>query len=73
MSASSTCAATSCGPRSLTGLRILPTGEVALELKTPWKDGTAWLTMSSDTLLERLASLVPRPGTHQVLFRASER
>ena len=37
-------------------LRILPTGEVALELKTPWKDGTAWLTMSADTLLERLAS-----------------
>ena len=42
---------------------------MALELKPPWKDGTAWLTMSPDTFLERLASLVPRPGTHQVLFR----
>jgi hypothetical protein len=50
-------------------LRLLPGDQVALELKTPWRDGTRWLTMSADTFLERLCSLVPRPNTHQVIHR----
>ncbi|MDX2091699.1 MAG: transposase, partial [Kofleriaceae bacterium] len=50
-------------------LRLLPCEQVALELKTPWRDGTRWLTMSPDTFLERLCSLVPRPNTHQVIHR----
>ncbi|MFO0024830.1 MAG: transposase, partial [Deltaproteobacteria bacterium] len=50
-------------------LRLLPADQVALELKSPWKDGTKWISMSADTFLERLASLVPRPRTHQVLYR----
>ncbi|UJR87381.1 transposase [Sandaracinus amylolyticus] len=50
-------------------LRLLPAEQVALELKTPWRDGTRWLTMSADTFLERLCSLVPRPNTHQVIHR----
>ena len=50
-------------------LRLLPADQVALELKSPWKDGTRWLSMSADTFLERLSSLVPRPRTNQVLYR----
>ncbi|MFN7702506.1 MAG: transposase, partial [Deltaproteobacteria bacterium] len=52
-------------------LRLLPADHVALELKSPWKDGTKWISMSADTFLERLASLVPRPRTHQVLYRGA--
>jgi hypothetical protein len=50
-------------------VRLLPADQVALELKSPWKDGTRWISMSADTFLERLASLVPRPRTNQVLYR----
>ncbi|MBX7191038.1 MAG: transposase [Sandaracinaceae bacterium] len=51
-------------------LRLLPAEQVALELKSPWRDGTAWLSMGADTFLERLCSLVPRPRTNQVLYLA---
>ena len=50
-------------------LRLLPAGQVARELGSPWKDGTSWISMSADTFLERLCSLVLRPRTHQVLYR----
>jgi Putative transposase/Transposase zinc-binding domain len=50
-------------------LRLLPADQVALELKSPWRDGTTWISMSADTFLERLSSLVPRPRTNQVLYR----
>lgn len=50
-------------------LRLLSAEQVALELKSPWKDGTTWISMSADTFLERLSSLVPRPRTNQVLYR----
>ncbi len=47
----------------------MPADQVALELKSPCKDGTTWISMSADTFLERLASLVPRPRTNQVRYR----
>ena len=50
-------------------LRLLDDGRVALELKTPWRDGTKWLTFEVDTFLERLASLVPKPREHTILYR----
>jgi hypothetical protein len=49
--------------------RLLPGDQVALELKSPWRDGTTWISMSADTFLERLCALVPRPRTNQVLYR----
>ena len=52
-------------------LRMLDTGEVALELKRPWRDGTSWVTMSPDTFLERLCSLVPREREHTILYRGT--
>ncbi|MFO0025916.1 MAG: transposase, partial [Deltaproteobacteria bacterium] len=52
-------------------LRLLPADQVALELMSPWTEGTRWSSLSADTFLERLASLVPRPRTHQVLYRGT--
>jgi hypothetical protein len=51
-------------------LRLLPSGTVALELESPWRDGTTWLSMSAHTFLERLRSLVPRPRTNQSSIEA---
>jgi hypothetical protein len=57
-------------------LRRLDTGEIALRLtrfvtpdgvKTPCSDGTEWITMSPTTFLERLCTLVPRPGKNTIL------
>jgi hypothetical protein len=50
-------------------LRLLPAEQVALELKSPWKDGTTWISMGADTFLDRLCSLVPRPRSNQALYR----
>jgi hypothetical protein len=36
-------------------------GQVVLELKTPWRDGTTHLVMSPLEFMQRLAALVPRP------------
>ena len=36
-------------------------GQVQLELKTPWRDGTTHLVMSPLEFRQRLAALVPRP------------
>ena len=33
-------------------LRLLSTGEVGLELKSAWRDGTKWLTFEPDTFLD---------------------
>ncbi len=36
-------------------------GQVELELKTPWRDGTTHLVMSPLEFLQWVAALVPRP------------
>ncbi len=41
---------------------------MALQLKTPWADGTDWITMTPSTFLERLCTLVPRPGKNSILY-----
>jgi hypothetical protein len=46
----------------------LADGRVRLELKRPWSDGTVALTFTAEELVERLASLVPPPRAHQVLY-----
>ncbi len=43
-------------------------GEVVLELKTPWRDGTTHLVMSPLEFMQRLAALVPRPRLHLIRF-----
>ena len=41
-------------------------GQVALKLKTPWRDGTTHLVMSPLEFMQRLAALVPRPRLHLI-------
>ena len=42
-------------------IRVNAAGQVQLELKTPWRDGTTHLVMSPLAFMQRLAALVPRP------------
>jgi len=41
-------------------------GQVELELKTPWRDGTTHLVLSPLEFMQRLAALVPRPRPHRI-------
>jgi hypothetical protein len=43
-------------------------GQVALKLKTPWRDGTTHLVMIPLEFMQRLAALVPRPRLHLIRF-----
>ena len=45
-----------------------PQGDVVLELKTPYRDGTTHVIMSPLEFLQRLAALVPRPRLHLIRF-----
>ena len=49
-------------------LRRTPDGEVVLQLKTPYRDGTTHLVMTPLEFLQRLAALVPRPRLHLLRF-----
>ena len=49
-------------------LKSLGDGNYDLRLKTPWADGTTSLRLSRLEVMERLASLVPPPRAHQVLY-----
>lgn len=48
-------------------------GQVELELKTPWRDGTTHLVMCPLEFMQRLAALVPRPRLHLVRARDDSR
>ncbi len=45
-----------------------PTGQVVLQLKTPYRDGTTQVVMAPLEFLQRLAALVPRPRLHLIRF-----
>ena len=49
-------------------LRMSPEGQVVLELRRRWANGTTHLVFDSVELLERLAALVPRPRINLVLY-----
>ena len=44
------------------------TGQVVLQLKSPYKDGTTHVVMEPLEFMERLAALVPRPRLHLIRF-----
>jgi len=46
----------------------LSAGKVTVELKRPWRDGSTHLLLEPTQLIEKLAVLVPRPGTNQILY-----
>jgi len=43
-------------------------GQVVLTLKTPYRDGTTHIVMSSLEFMQRLAALVPRPRLNLIRF-----
>jgi len=43
-------------------------GQVVLQLKSPYKDGTTHIIMEPLEFMERLAALVPRPRLHLIRF-----
>ena len=49
-------------------LRISPEGQVVLDLRRRWADGTTHLVFDPMEFLERLAALVPRPRINLVLY-----
>ena len=49
-------------------LKRNPAGQVVLQLKSPWRDGTTHIVMSPLQLMQRLAALVPRPRLHLIRF-----
>ena len=46
-------------------------GQVVLQLKSPYKDGTTHIVMEPLEFMERLAALVPRPRLHLIPFEGS--
>ena len=44
------------------------TGDVVLQLKSAWRDGTTHIRMSPLEFIQRLAALVPRPRLHLIRF-----
>ena len=49
-------------------LHLTAAGDVALQLRRPWDDGTTHLVFAPVAFLARLAVLVPRPRVHLVLY-----
>jgi len=45
-------------------------GQVVLQLKSPYKDGTTHIVMEPLKFMKRLAALVPRPRLHLIRFHA---
>ena len=53
---------------ALERLHLGANGQVIYTLKKPYDDGTTAISMSPMELMERLASLVPRPKVHLTRF-----
>ena len=43
-------------------------GDIVLQLKSAWRDGTTHIKMSPLEFMQRLAALVPRPRLHLIRF-----
>ena len=55
-------------PISDARLALAEHGSIALELKTPYSDGTTHFVFDPMTFLARLAALVPPPRAHRVVY-----
>ena len=49
-------------------LKLLPSGDIVLRLKTKYSDGTSHLLFSGLEVVEKLAALVPQPRIHLTRF-----
>ena len=55
-------------PMAQDRLHLTPEGQVVLQLRHPWSDGTTHLVFDPVELLERLAVLIPRPRINLILY-----
>jgi hypothetical protein len=55
-------------PISNDRLELLPDGRVRLKLKTPYSDGTTYLALEPQELLEKLVALIPRPRVNLLIY-----
>ena len=55
-------------PVAGTRLQLTAEGQVVLQLRHPWADGTTHVAFTPTAFLERLAVLVPRPRVNLVLY-----
>ena len=66
---SNACAAPSRAPRvAIERFKRNGAGDVVLQLKSAWRDGTTHIKMSPLEFMQRLAALVPRPRLHLIRF-----
>jgi hypothetical protein len=49
-------------------LQRTPNGDIAVQLRTPWGDGTTHVAFSPGAFLARLAVLIPRPRVNLLLY-----
>lgn len=52
-------------------LKLLPDGDVLLELKRPWQDGTRAVKFEPLDFLSKLAALVVPPRTHRIRYQGA--
>ena len=52
-------------------LKLNRAGDLVLQLKSPYKDGTTHLVMSPPEFMQRLAALVPRPRLNLIRFHGA--
>ncbi len=65
---SSACAGTPCGRRWRDRVRVTDDGQVVLQLRHQWIDGTTHVVFDPVEFLGRLAVLVPRPRINLMLY-----
>jgi len=49
-------------------LRETADGRIALDLKQPWDDGTSAIVFEPLELLEKIAAIIPRPQSNQIIY-----
>ena len=55
-------------PLSHDRLELREDGQIALQLKRPFSDGSTHMLFTPQALIERLCALIPRPRTHRVRY-----
>jgi len=55
-------------PLSHDRVTMLDNGQISLELKTPWRDGTTHVVHDPLDFIAKLAALIPRPHKNLVLY-----
>jgi len=56
-------------PLSHDRVTMLDNGQISLELKTPWRDGTTHVVHDPLDFIAKLAALIPRPHRNLVFYR----